>query len=187
MDEMTSNVASNQDSSSIACERALPPVSMQELRSGAYKLEEFLLRPARLQNYVASVRLCIVGSISGWRLKEELVESMGLVVGETVAAEVELMLGPGISDDADDIDLFADGIAADWLLRTVFDAGESDGYVIDCRVRFTYCDAPVGPDGKVVKKASLVLLGGLSCTDENPASTSSVSTEDGAETTGEIG
>ena len=63
----------------------------------------------------------------------------------------------GIIDDEDDTDLFASASAADWLL----DNQVGVGTIIDVLVRFCYSKAPVGMNGKMVNKISLIMEKGI--------------------------
>lgn len=139
-----------------------PEVGEEELAEGARRFELFWLRPSRCAGQEAVLRIRINSKFSGWRLKDELVESLGLTVGDTVNAEVSVLFGPDIIADSDDIDLFADGDAATWLLESIIESGSPEGCVLDVRVRFVYKEAPVGgPTGRSVGKASLVLIEGI--------------------------
>lgn len=137
-------------------------VGEEELAEGARRFELFWLRPSRCAGQEAALRIRINSKLSGWRLKDELVESLGLTVGDTVNAEVSVLFGPGIIEDSDDVDLFADGDAATWLLESIIESGSPEGCILDVRVRFVYKEAPVGgPMGRSVGKASLVLIEGI--------------------------
>lgn len=134
----------------------------EELAAGARVFELFWLRPSRYAGREVNLRVMVNGRLGGWKLKDGLVSSLGLKVGDTVNAEVTVLLGPGIISDSDDVDLFADGDAATWLLDTILRAGSAEGCVVDVRVRLAYETAPVGgPEGRSVGKASLVLLEGI--------------------------
>lgn len=140
-------------------------VTNEVLRSGAETFERFWLQPERFQNQEVTVRLRLNKKLGGWKIKDELVESLGLKVGECISTEVSVQFGPEIIDDDGDTDLFADGDAADWLVDTVLHNGQRDGTVkgciIDCVVRLAYDIAPVGQSGKKIHKASLILVKGL--------------------------
>lgn len=64
--------------------------------------------------------------------------------------------GPGIIDDDGEMDLFADGEAADWLLDIVLSNGVLEGRLVDCYALLNYGEAPVGRDDKTIMKASLL-------------------------------
>ena len=135
------------------------PVSIEELREGAKMYEFFYLRPKKMAEKTAVVRMRINKGWSGWKLKDELVESLGLEIGDTMNTEVSVLEGPGYIENVTDTDLFASGEAADWL----FENEIKKGSVIDGRVKFVYSKAPVGGiGGREIWKASLVLLEGIS-------------------------
>lgn len=131
-----------------------------QLRAGARDFEMFWLRPRRYAGKDAMVRLMLTGKLGGWKLKDELVESLGMAVGDCINVEVDVLMGPGIIDDNGDTDLFADGEQAEWLIDAVMGAGSAVGTTIDCKVRFVYDSVPVGMGSKMVSKISLVLLEG---------------------------
>lgn len=135
---------------------------LEQIRNGAKEFEMFWLRPRVKDDMEAVLRLRINGKINGWKLKDELVRSVGLDVGDCISTEVSVQCGPNIIDDDGDTDLFAGGESADWLLSVVTQAPSVEGCIVDCRVRFSYKEAPVGgPEGRSVYKASLVLLEGI--------------------------
>ena len=138
---------------------------MEELRQGAELFERFWLQPVRYMDQEVKLRLKINKKFGGWKVKDELVERLGLQVGDCINTEVSVELGPGIIDDDGDTDLFADGKAAEWLVDTVLNDTKNknrvEDRVIDCVVRFSYCRAPVGPKEKEINKVTLVLVKGL--------------------------
>lgn len=137
-------------------------VTEDRLAEGAKQFELFFLRPEKNKDKHVYLRMEINEKLSGWRLKDELVESLGLKVGDTVATEVTVLLGPNIIDDDGTMDLFADGEAADWLIGKMLENGATGGCVVDGKVKFVYSNAPVGGlREKVIRKASLILEEGL--------------------------
>lgn len=127
-----------------------------DLETGAKEFEIFWLRPKKMSGKEAVLRMRITQKWGGWRLKDELIMSMGLEVGDTINAEVSILNGPGLIKDEENVDLFASGESADWLLEN--DVGL--GSVIDAKVKFAYVKAPVGQNGKEVWTASLIFLEG---------------------------
>ena len=128
-----------------------------DLKKGGKAFEVFWLRPKKMANEEAVVRIKINKRWGGWKLKDELVRSLGLEVGDTISTEVSVLDGPGLIDDANDTDLFASGTGADWLL----DNNIGFGSVIDAKVKFLYAKAPVGGiEGREVWKISLVFVEG---------------------------
>lgn len=132
-------------------------VDIAELEKGAKDFEVFWLRPKKMANNEAVLRMQINKGWGGWKLKDGLVRSLGLAVGDTINTEVSILNAPGLIEDADDTDLFASGEGADWLLEN----NVGNGSVIDAKVKFIYAKAPVGGlDGREVMKISLVFVEG---------------------------
>lgn len=133
-------------------------ISEEDLREGAKKFERFWLMPNRYKDLVVPLRLRINKKWGGWKLKDSVVSSLGLTIGETINTEVTPCFMSGIIDDKDDTDLFASEEGADWLLNN----NVGVGMVIDCIVRFVYTISPIGPDGKKISTISLVFKEGIS-------------------------
>ena len=149
------------DSSSISEVSPETDISEDALRDGANKFERFWLRPQRLVGRMIPVRLRINKKFGGWKVKDELVRAVGLTVGDCITTEVSVQLGNNIIDDDGDTDLFADGEGAGWLLDQVTNAGVVEGCVVGCVVRLIYCSVPIGANGKMINKASLVFVSGI--------------------------
>lgn len=132
-------------------------VTEEMLRNGSERFQHFWLRPISLAGEVVPLRLRINTKWNGWKVKDELIRSLGLEVGDTISTEITPMLSEEIIDHGDDTDLFASGEAADWLLQKA----AKPGSVIDCFVRFSYAKAPVGANDKVVNKVSLIMVRGI--------------------------
>lgn len=62
----------------------------EELEEGAKLCEKFLLLPDRYKDRETKVRLMLRNKFCGWTLKDELVVSLGLTVGDTVSVEVSI-------------------------------------------------------------------------------------------------
>lgn len=137
-------------------------IDESSLHDGARQYERFWLRPQKLAGKLVPLRIRLNQEFSGWKVKDELIRALGLTVGDTISTEVTVLLSDGIIKDYGDTDLFADGDAADWLLDQVEQAKTVRGCIVDCYVRFNYCRAPVGENSKIVNKASLILVSGLS-------------------------
>lgn len=132
-------------------------VTDDELNLGAKAFELFWLRPKKMSEKEYVLRMKLNKGWNGWRLKDELVKSLGLEIGDTINTEVSVLLTPGLIDSANDTDLFASGAGADWLL----DKNVGKGSIIDAKVRFVYSQAPVGGrEGKEIWKISLVFVDG---------------------------
>lgn len=132
-------------------------VTDEMLRKGAEKFKLFWLRPSKFIGEIVPLRLRINKKYGGWKVKDELIRAVGLEVGDTISTEVTIELKKGIIDDDDDTDLFASGEGADWLLENA----STPGHVVDCYVRLSYCKAPIGVNGKVINKVSLVFVKGI--------------------------
>lgn len=126
------------------------------LDQNAKKFEVFWLRPKKMNGSEAVLRMQLVKKWGGWKLKDELVRSIGLEVGDTMNTEVKVLGGSGLIDADESVDLFASGKGADWLL----DNDVSCGSVIDAMVRFVYSKAPVGGNSKEIWTISLIFLEG---------------------------
>lgn len=145
--------------------------SEDERKAGAKAFEEFWLRPKKKANSIEKVRMMITKKWNGWKLKDELVNSLGLAIGDTINTEVSILDGPGLIEQADDTDLFASGDGADWLLQNNIGFGS----VIDAEVRFVYSRAPVGGlAGREVWKLSLVFIKGYAIIRDRAADNASI-------------
>lgn len=129
----------------------------KDLVSGAKEFECFWLRPFRGRDEEVVLRMRINKKWGGWKLRDGLVKSLDLTVGDTINTEVTVLDGPGLIEEEDHTDLFADGEGADWLLENEVITNSE----IVAKVKFKYSLAPVGGlDGKNVWKASLVFIEG---------------------------
>ena len=128
-----------------------------EFKEGAKLCEMFLLLPDRYKNKEAKVRLMLTSKFGGWKLKDELVTSLGLSIGDTISAEVSIIGGPGLIDENGSIDLFAGGDAANKLLEIGSYNKGPIKCIIDCKVKLVYEKAPIANGSKIVFKASMVL------------------------------
>lgn len=150
-------------------------IDVSVLEKGAKDFEIFWLRPKKMHNKEAIIRMKINKKWGGWKLKDELVQSLGLTIGDTINTEVSVLNAPGLIRSSDDTDLFADGTGADWLL----DNNVGLGAIIDAKVRFTYTKAPVGGiESREVWKVSLVFLEGYSVIQERDVKECDVKTAD---------
>lgn len=133
-------------------------ITEEELKEGTKLFEGFWLRPKQYANKIVPLRLRINKKWGGWKIKDELVNSLGLEVGDTISTEVTPQFMSELIDDKNDTDMFASGSGADWLLNNNVGVGT----IIDCTVRFVYAKAPIGPNGKEISKVSLVFENGIS-------------------------
>lgn len=132
-------------------------VTEGDLKKGGEFFEKFWLRPRNYMDKRVAIRLRINKKWSGWKVRDELITSIGLEVGDTISTEITPYFTSGIIDDDNDTDLFASGAGADWLLDNHVVAGT----IIDCYVRFSYAKVPLGMQGKEISKISLVFEEGI--------------------------
>ena len=132
-------------------------LSEDALKKGGALFERFWLRPKKYANQKAELRLRINQRWNGWKVKDELIESLDLEVGDTISTEVTPFYTSGLIEDNNDTDLFASDRSADWIIQNHVGVGT----IIDCEVRFVYAQAPVGAGNKWVNKVSLVLERGI--------------------------
>ncbi len=132
------------------------------LREGGNLFEKFYLRPKKYNDRIVNLRMRVNKKWSGWQIKDEVVKSLGLEVGDTIATEVTPYFTNGIIED-ENTDLFASDKAVDWLLEKRVNIGS----IIDCKVRFAYTQVPVGIGGKMIYKISLVLEEGIAVVGED--------------------
>lgn len=133
-------------------------ITENDLQEGAKLFEIFWLRPKKYTDKIVPLRLRINKKWGGWKIKDELISSLGLEVGDTISTEVTPCFMSGIIEDENDTDLFASASGADWLLNNNIGVGT----IIDCFVRFVYSKSPIGLNGKDIYKVSLVFERGIS-------------------------
>lgn len=132
-------------------------IKEEDLKNGGRLFELFWLRPKNYAGKEVPLRIRINKKWGGWKVKDELVSSVGLEVGDTISTEITPFFTTGMIDDDAGTDLFASAQGADWLLNNNVKVGS----IVDCFVRFSYSSAPVGPNGKDVSLISLVFLQGI--------------------------
>jgi len=94
---------------------------------------------------------------SGWKIREEIIKDLNLEVGGTILTKVTSYFTIGLSEDVNDLDLFAMGEGADWLIDNKVSVGD----VIDCQVQFSYLSISVGSQNKKIPKVSLIFEKGF--------------------------
>lgn len=132
-------------------------VTEEDLKRGGDLFEKFWLRPKNYTDQRVAIRLRINKKWGGWKLRDELVNALGLEVGDTITTEITPCFTSDLIDDDNDTDLFASGEGADWLL----DHHVTAGTIIDCYVRFSYARVPLGMHDKEIGKVSLVFEKGI--------------------------
>lgn len=129
----------------------------------AYK--KFLLMPNRYRDAEAIISLRVNSGFSGWMLRDDLVTTLGLTLGDTVQCDVISVddeTNEMLSESLREIDLFADGENAEWLVDNVTHTGT----ILKVHVKFV-CKIVRGitrnPDQEVLKVA-LIMIKGLGAT-----------------------
>lgn len=140
--------------------------NLEMLKNGGKLVELFCLRPKLHKDKHVTLRVKINSKWSGWKLRGDLVESLGFEVGNTIVTTVSPLFTDGLSADVGNIDLFASGENIDWLLENKVSAGS----VIDCQVKFSYKVVPAGFDKKEISKVSLFFEKGIDIIDDDSIS-----------------
>lgn len=128
-----------------------------EIKNGGELVEKFCLRPKHYANQKVTLRLKINDMWSGWKIREEIIKDLNLEVGGTILTKVTSYFTIGLSEDVNDLDLFAMGEGADWLIDNKVSVGD----VIDCQVQFSYLSISVGSQNKKIPKVSLIFEKGF--------------------------
>lgn len=136
-------------------------VNDTELKEGGELAEKFCLRPKNYAGTTVALRLKINEKWSGWKIRKDILSQLQLEAGETIATRVFLYNTAGLTDDVNNIDLFASKEGADWLI----DNKVSKGDLVDCEVQFSYVDIPSSPiasESVLIPKVSLIFMRGIS-------------------------
>lgn len=147
-------------------------INLESVEQGGKLAELFCLRPKLYKDKQVTLRVKINSKWGGWKLRDDLVTGLGLEIGNTIVTTVSPLYTNGLSADASNIDFFASGKNIDWLLENKVPAGS----VIDCQVRFSYAEVPMGYEQKKILKVSLIFEKGFnviiddSISDEKPTS-----------------
>lgn len=127
--------------------------------------KKFLLMPNRYRDIEAILSVQVTSGFSGWMLKDDLVTTLGLTLGDTVQCNVIAVdneINEMLSESLREIDLFADGENAEWLVDNVTHTGT----ILKARVKFVCKKVrgiTINPEQEVLKVA-LVLLKGIEAT-----------------------
>lgn len=128
-------------------------LSEKVLRKNAKEFEFLYLLPKESNNKKLDIRMEINSQWNGWTLRAEVIESVGLNVGDTILAKAKPFFSNGLIDDDDEIPLFAGGDVARWIIEN----NVTKGTIIDCRVKFSYTKARLNKEGDEFYKLSLIL------------------------------
>lgn len=121
--------------------------------------KRFLLRPKKMAGLSGNLIIKIASSYRGRTVKDQLIQSFGLCVGDTITCEVDVY-DSNKKLITSDFDLYADGDRADWL------EGIKEGTYLDAEVLLTFSTfKEVSPHdtGRLLRDSSytgLVLLSG---------------------------
>ena len=74
-------------------------VDEDKLKESGKLFEKFWLRPKMYAGEHVPIRLRVNKKWSGWRLKDELIESLNLKVGDTISTKVTPYFMSGIIDE----------------------------------------------------------------------------------------
>lgn len=97
-------------------------------------ISKFLLRPARYQDIEIEVTMKVVSELSGSTLKDDIVKSLGLELGNTLSVDVNILRENGTLLSNRRISIYADKENADWLENV------SSGNVIRANVKTAFCE-----------------------------------------------
>jgi len=126
---------------------------IKELQKNANLFEQFWLRPEKFKNRSIKLRLRINRKWDGWKLRDDLIEALGLKVGETISTDVTVYYISDFINDDNNTKLYVCGDCVDWLLTNRI----SEGSVIDCIVRFSYEKMPIDLNKNSIFILSLIL------------------------------
>lgn len=127
------------------------------------KVEKFLLRPVKYHGQEASVRLCVLENVNGWRLKSRIKKAFGLNEDDTASCEVLVVPPDGIDSSVNEITrrvtLYISGDVSEWLI----DQGVQMGSIIMAKIKLMSAKlADVTEDGTPEVIVGLILLEGQS-------------------------
>ncbi len=128
-------------------------LSEDELHRNAKEFELLYLLPKESDGKELDIRLKIGSTWSGPTIRNEIISSFGLEVGNTILAKVKPMFLNGLIDDDNEITLFAEGNAARWIIEHNI----TKGCTIECRIRFLYKRINIGGNNKENYRLCLVL------------------------------
>ena len=124
---------------------------------GAKLFRYFLLLPQRHKDKRVSLRVRLDGKFGSVLVRPEIFEAFNLEQGDTILSEDAVVLGADLSDiDDSNIDLFAEGAAADWILDNELTVGS----VLEGDFRLAYESVRRREADGYYKKAALILLKG---------------------------
>ena len=144
---------------------------MSEYKEDLDKLEEagkivelFCLCPSWYKDKEIDLRLRIKEKWTGWKIKNNIVNKLGLTEGATICVPITPRFTDGLSDEVDGITLFVSGNGIDWIVNNKVTAGS----VIDCRVKLSYVNLANDSETEKFFAANLIFEEGYKVIDEIP-------------------
>lgn len=128
-------------------------------------IDKFLLRPAKYQGIEVELTMKVLSEISGSNLKDEIVKSLGLELGDTISVDVNVLKKDGTLLSNRRLSIYADGHNADWL-ETV-----SPGKIISAKAKTAFCsikELSSWDEGRILRNTTylgLIILKGLEIRD----------------------
>ena len=125
-------------------------------------MKKFILRPAKYQGFEGILTMRITSELSGSELKDDIVKSFGLELGDTLSAYIDILSDDGQKINKRRMSVYADGEYADWLEKV------SIGSIIKAQVKTVYCcikEISKWDEGQILKNSSytgLIITKGLS-------------------------
>lgn len=125
------------------------------------KYKKFLLMPNRYRDTEAVLNLRVISGFSGWSLRDDLINALGLTVGDTIECDTETVdeeTTEMLSERLRKIDLIAEHENAEWLVNNVTHIGT----VIKVHVKFLCKLVPMQRDQpQEMIKVALILVKGI--------------------------
>lgn len=125
-------------------------------------VKKFILRPAKYQGFEGILTMRVTSELSGSELKDDIVKSFGLELGDTLSAYIDILSDDGRKINNRRMSVYADGEYADWLEKV------SIGSIIKAQVKTAYCcikEISRWDEGQILKNSSytgLIITKGLS-------------------------
>lgn len=124
-------------------------------------ISKFLLRPARYQDIELEVTMKVVSELSGSILKDDIVKSLGLELGNTLSVDVNILRENGTLLSSRKVPIYADKDNADWLENVL------PGNIIRASVKTAFCEIKElsrWDEGRILRNTSylgLIVKSGL--------------------------
>ncbi len=118
-------------------------------------ISKFLLRPARYQDIELEVTMKVVSELSGSTLKDDIVKSLGLELGNTLSVDVNILRENGTLLSNQKISIYADKENADWLEHV------SPGKIIKASIKTAFCaikELSSWDEGRILRNTSYLGL-----------------------------